>query len=145
VYKRLRAKATQVPPAEHTHLGDLVGINGSLIDAVMSMRWADYRKGVKKAKVHLGFDLNHAIPAKIFFTNGKGDERPFVSPILSPGQTGGLARYYQGHRNFDLWRDEGKYFVCRIKARTKKTILHGSEITPGGPVFFDAVVHLGHP
>ena len=144
-YERLRAKATQVLPTEHTHLGDLVAIDGSLIDAVMSMRWADYRKGAKKAKVHLGFDLNHAIPAKIFFTNGKGDERPFVSPILSPGQTGVLDRYYQGHRNFDLWQDEGKYFVCRIKARTKKTIPHASEITPGGLVCFDAVVHLGHP
>jgi hypothetical protein len=30
------------------------------------MEWADYRKGVKKAKTHLGFDLNRGVPRKIF-------------------------------------------------------------------------------
>ena len=43
---------------------------------------------LNKAKVHLGFDLNHGIPRKIFLTHGKGAERPFVSMILSPGQNG---------------------------------------------------------
>lgn len=88
-----------------------MAIDGSLINAALSMAWADYRKGVKKVKVHLGFDLNHAIPGKIFFTDGKGDERPFVSRILAPGQTGVLDRYYQCHRDFDQWQREGKYFV----------------------------------
>jgi len=61
-------------PKEHTAWGDLVAIDGSLIDAVLSMAWADYRQGSKKAKVHVGFDLNHSIPTKIFLTDGKGDE-----------------------------------------------------------------------
>ena len=43
------------------------------------MTWADYRKGSKKAKVHLGFNLNQGIPTKIFITNGKEAERPFVN------------------------------------------------------------------
>ena len=102
-------------------LGDLVGIDGSLIDAVLSMRWADYRKGAKKAKAHLGFDLNRSIPRKIFLSDGKGAERPFVSQILSPGQTGVMDRGYQCHKCFDHWQGEEKLFVCRIKAGTKKT------------------------
>ncbi len=53
----------------------------------LGMHWADYRKGSKKAKIHLGFNLNHAIPSKIFFTDGKGAERPFVDQIISSGQT----------------------------------------------------------
>jgi IS4 transposase len=130
---------------EHPELGDLVAIDGSLIDAVMSMRWADYRKGAKKAKVHLGFNINQSIPTKIFFTDGKGDERPFVSRILSPGQTGVMDRYYQCHKNFDLWQEEGKYFVCRIKARTKKTLIEAQKIASDGIVFYDAIVLLGTP
>ena len=59
----------------------------------------------------MGFDLNHPIPAKIFLTLGKGDERPFVNQILSPGQTGVMDRYYQCHKNFDLWQEAGKHFV----------------------------------
>jgi len=46
---------------EHDKLGDLVAIDGSLINAVLSMHWADYRKGAKKAIVHLGFDMNRSI------------------------------------------------------------------------------------
>ena len=145
VYERLQNKAIQALPTEYSHLGDLIAIDGSLIDAVLSMAWADYRKGAKKAKVHLGFDINHSIPAKIFFTNGKGDERPFVSRILAPGQTGVMDRYYQCHKNFDLWQEENKYFVCRIKARTKKTILQAHESKSGSIVFYDALVYLGTP
>ncbi len=37
---------------------------GNLINAVLLMRWANYRK----AKAHCGFDINHGIPNKIFLT-----------------------------------------------------------------------------
>ncbi len=73
----------QVLKEEFSHLGDLVAIDGSLIDAVLSMDWADYRQGAKKAKTHMG----RGIPQKIFLTDGKGDERPFVSQILAPGKS----------------------------------------------------------
>ena len=84
------------------------------------MYWADYRDGAKKAKVHVGFDLNHGIPKKLFLTDGKGDERPFVGKILSLGETAVMDRYYQRHKSFDEWQAEGKHFVCRIKASTKR-------------------------
>lgn len=143
VYEKLHEQTTQTVPSEHSELGDLVAIDGSLIDAVLSMAWADYRKGAKKAKVHLGFNINQSIPTKIFFTNGKGDERPFVSRILSPGQTGVMDRYYQCHKNFDLWQEEKKHFVCRIKAKTKKTVIASRELPADSIVFFDAIVLLG--
>jgi len=72
------------------------------------MTWADYRKGSKKAKAHLGFNLNQGIPIKIFLTNGKGAERPFVNQLLSPGQTGVGDRGYQKHVLF---------ICCRLKAK----------------------------
>ena len=62
VYQNLQAQASEIIPKQHTELGNLVGIDGSLIDATLSMHWADYRKNAKKAKVHLGFDLNQSIP-----------------------------------------------------------------------------------
>ena len=34
------------------------------------MAWADYRKHSKKAKIHLGFDINRGIPSKLYFTDG---------------------------------------------------------------------------
>jgi hypothetical protein len=145
IYQNLQTQAVDVLPKEHDKLGDLISIDGSLIDASLSMHWADYRKGSKKAKVHLGFDLNHGIPRKIFLSDGNGAERPFVSMILSPGQTGVTDRGYQAHDRFGQWQEEDKHFVCRIKASTKKKRIKDNVINPDSDIFYDAIVLLGTP
>ncbi len=143
MFGKLYAKAAKHLPKGHAELGDLVLIDGSLIDAVLSMYWADYRDGSKKAKVHIGFDLNCGIPKKIFLTDGKEAERPFVERILSPGETGVMDRGYQSHKLFDTWQADGKHFICRIKASTKKTIVRTNDVQLDSIVFYDAVVLLG--
>jgi hypothetical protein len=143
VFGKLYGKAAKQLPKGHAELGDLVLIDGSLIDAVLSMYWADYRKGSKKAKVHIGFDLNRGIPKKIFLSDGKEAERPFVEKILAPGETGVMDRGYQSHKLFDVWQTEGKHFICRIKASTEKTIVRTHAVQADSIVFFDAVVLLG--
>ena len=145
VFELLVAEAQSVLPKGYKDLGDLTLIDGSLIDATLSMYWADYRDGAKKAKAHIGFDLNHSIPRKIFLTDGKGDERPFVAQIILPGQTGVMDRYYQCHKNFDQWQQEGKHFVCRIRANTKKKVIKAHEVKADSIVFYDAIVLLGTP
>ena len=52
IFGHLVKEAAGVIPAEYAHFGNLVAIDGSLIDAVLSMEWADYRGGSKKAKTH---------------------------------------------------------------------------------------------
>lgn len=143
VYQNLQAQASGILPKQNSELGNLVGIDGSLIDATLSMHWADYRKNSKKAKVHIGFDLNQAIPRKIYLTDGNGAERPFVSLILSEGQTGVMDRGYQSHKRFDQWQRDGTLYMCRIKAGTKKTIVKKNSIASDSIVFFDALVVLG--
>jgi hypothetical protein len=143
MFGKLYLKAAKHLPKVHAELGDLVLIDGSLIDAVLSMYWADYRTGSKKAKVHVGFDLNRGIPKKIFLSDGKEAERPFVERILAPGETGVMDRGYQSHKLFDVWQTEGKHFICRIKASTEKTIVRTNNVQPESIVFYDAVVLLG--
>ena len=143
VFEKLSNEASNILPRQHADLGQLVAFDGSLIDAVLSMSWADYRKASQKAKIHLGFNLNYAIPAKIFLTDGNGAERPFVSQILSPGQTGVGDRGYQQHDLFDCLQTEGKSFVIRIKANTTKTLVKEHDVKPDSIVFYDAEVLLG--
>ncbi len=143
VYNGLCAEASLALPDRYRLLGNLIAIDGSLIDGVFSMAWADYRKHSKKAKVHLGFDINKGIPSKFHLTDGKGGERPFVSQILAPGQTGICDRGYQEHVLFDSLQVEGKHFVIRIKAKTIKIVVRQNDIQPGGIVFYDAEVLLG--
>ena len=143
VFRELCRIAADKLPFEHKHLGDIIAIDGSMVEATLTMEWADYRGGVNKAKAHVGFNLNRGIPMKIYLADGKSDERPYVSTILQPGETGVLDRYYQCYRDFDQWQTEGKHFVCRIKASSRKTCLYENAITPDSPVFYDAVVLLG--
>jgi hypothetical protein len=143
VLENLQQQASHLLPEANKELGQLVGIDGSLIDGTLSMLWADYRQASKKAKVHVGFDLNRSIPRKVHLTNGNGAERPFVSRILSKGQTGVLDRGYQCHELFDQWQENDQLFICRIKASTKKKIISQHAIPADGIVFFDGIVLLG--
>jgi len=145
VFQELQKQAVSLLPKKYTHLGELISIDGSLIDAVLSMGWADYRNKSKKARLHLGFNVNQGIPQKLFLTDGKGAERPFVHQILEPGQTGILDRGYQDHQNFDNLQEKQKHFVCRIKGNTHKTCLEQYEVDPDSIVFYDAMVLLGQP
>jgi len=56
-----------------------------------------------------------------------------------------MDRYYQHHGNFDLYQQEGKHFICRIKAKTKKTCIKSNDLPEDGFIFYDAVVLLGTP
>lgn len=145
IFNALQKKAGNKIPKQLAGLGDLVAIDGSLIDACLSMLWADYRSNSQKAKVHLGFDINRSIPKQVFLTNGKGGERPFVSQILEPGETGVLDRGYQDHENFDTLPMEGKHYVCRIKENTVKTCIQAFDVCPDSNIFYDAKVFLGQP
>ena len=145
VFTELQSQARGVLPSQYSKLGDLVAIDGSLIDSVLSMHWAEYRTNSQKAKLHLGFDLNHGIPRKLFLTEGIGAERPFVSRIIEPGQTGVLDRGYQAHHLFDQWQLDGCHFVCRIKEATHKEIIEQFPVKENSHVFFDAMVLLGTP
>ena len=143
VFQELQKRACAILSKKFPELGDLIAIDGSFIDAVLSMYWANYCDGAKKAKVHVGFDINRSIPRKVFLTDGKSGERPFVDQILEPGETGVLDRGYQCHAAFDLWQEHNKHFACRIKFNTTKTCLEMYPVPDKSIVFYDAKVKLG--
>jgi len=143
VFEKLYKQAHSVLPKNFEELGDLVAIDGSLIDAVLSMYWADYRKSSKKAKGHFGFDINRGIPKKVYLTNGNGAKLPFVGRILSPSQTGVMDRGYQSHKDFDLLQQDGKHFIYRIKIKTTRTVVKQKPVVPDSYGFYNSVVLLG--
>jgi len=143
VFEQLQKQAGSLLPKTHAQLGELISIDGSLIDSVLSMDWADYRTGSKKAKLHLGFNINQGIRQKLFLTEGKLDERSFVHKIIEPGQTGVMDRGYQHPKNVDQLQTDKKHFVCRIKANTHKTCLEEYTVAVDSIVFYDARVYLG--
>ena len=79
--ERLAKQASKRLKIAYPELGRLVALDGSLIQACLSMRWAEYSSTQRKAKAHVGFDLNYGIPRRMALTEGTGAERPFVSTL----------------------------------------------------------------
>jgi hypothetical protein len=143
IFTVLAKQATKTIPAEYAHLGNLVAIDGSYIDALMSMDWADYSSTQKKAKAHIGFDLNRSVPKKIFLTDANEIERKYVERMIGPGETAVLDRGYQCNADFDQWQLSDKKFICRIQVRSKKKVIQQNVISENSIAFYDAVVMLG--
>ena len=143
LFHRLYKKACKHAPVAYGDLGDLVAVDGTLIDACLSMTWADYRSGSKKAKMHTGFNLNQGLPRKVVLTDGNGAERPFVSVLVQQGETAVVDRGYQEHRLFDQWIDTRRHFVARIRNNTVYEIIEELPFESGTPIFFFAKVTLG--
>lgn len=143
VFSELQKQAAGILPTRHIELGELVAVDGSFIDSVLSMTWAEYQTQNNKAKLHLGFDLTHGIPATLILTDGNGAERPQVSSLVQPGQTAVLDRGYQDHERFDRWQEEGRHFICRIKENTHRTIIEELPLAVNSPASFDTKVILG--
>ena len=102
IFHSLYAQAKNIVPKKYAKLAELVAVDGSLVDATLSMYWAEYREGSNKFKAHVGFNVNQGIPQKLHLTEGKGGERPFVGKIVNPGQTAILDRGYQDHSDFSI-------------------------------------------
>lgn len=145
VLSELQKQAVSILPARHIELGELVAVDGSFIDSVLSMTWAEYQTQNNKAKLHLGFDLTYGIPGSLILTDGNGAERPQVSSLVQPGQTAVLDRGYQDHERFDQWRKEDRHFICRIKENTHRTVIEEVPLAVDSSASFDTKVILGVP
>lgn len=143
VFSELQKQSSGILPTRHIELGELVAVDGSLIDSVLSMTWAEYQTQNNKAKLHLGFDLTHGIPGNLVLTEGNGAERSQVSSLVQPGQTVVLDRGYQDHERFDQWHEEGRHFICRIKENTHMTVMEELPLAASSSASFDARVILG--
>ena len=143
IVARLGRKAARAVGMKYETLGEMEAIDGSLIEATLSMAWADYSDTTRKAKVHLSFDVNRSLPRTLLLTEGKASERKAADELLTPRRTGILDRGYQDHTRFDTWQAEGKHFVCRIRHNTVKTIVKELPIPPKTSLFFHAEVYLG--
>lgn len=143
IFQRLSTKAAKLVTNRSTEVGSLRAIDGTLIDATLSMTWADYTATTHKVNMHLCFDLNAGLPRTLTLTDGKGAERPVADQQLAPGETAVMDRGDQDHRRFDQWCNEGNAFVCRIRGNTHKTIVRELPIPPKSAIIFHAEVVLG--
>lgn len=143
VYTHLCVHASAVLPKAFPGLGDLVAVDPTFIPCSLSVEWADYQEGCKKAQAHFGYDPHRSLPGHFVLTDGKADAGDYVEALVNPGQTGIMDRYFQCYRDFDRWHSQGRGYVCRIKDNAQKTVLKKNPVTPGGKILSDEWVILG--
>jgi hypothetical protein len=143
VFTLLSAHASAFLPKAHPELGDLVAVDGSLIDCTLTMEWANYQKGFQKAKAHIGFDPGRSIPKGFVLTNGNGNEKDQVETLVPPHHTGIMDRGYQCHADLDRWHSQGRFYVCRIRESTAKRVIRKLTESPQGNILSDEQVVLG--
>ena len=107
------------------------------------MYWADYRDGSKKAKAHLGFNINHSIPSKIFLTDGK------VTNVLRKQDTLLVRRVLwiviiNVIKTLTYGRLKENTLYAASK-KNKKIVIETNSLKPGSIVFYDSIVLLGTP
>jgi hypothetical protein len=83
------------------------------------MVWADYRKGSKRAKVHLGFDFYRSIPLRKFFSDGKAGKEPLKIVAF---KVDGF-KYWVATDRYDL--QQNKLFLSINSDGTSRNSLHG--------------------
>ena len=100
IYQNLQSEALDVLPKDHDELGDLIGIDGSLIDACLSMHWADYRKGAKE----INPDSNIFYDAIVLL--GTPGVNQTKKPLRLVGYTVDGPRYWVATTRYDLTAEQ---------------------------------------
>lgn len=97
-------------------LQGLTAVDGSLLPALPRMAWALWQDDQHRAaKLHLHFDVFHAIPVEATLTEGNGSERHELRSSLQKGRLYVLDRGYLGYEFFQEIIDAKASFICRVK------------------------------
>jgi hypothetical protein len=102
VFKNLQAKGTKVLPTCHPDFGNLVGIDGSLIDATLSMYWAGYRKRSKKVIKVNQIDPNSIVFYDAIVLLGTAGINQTEKPVRLVGYEVDAVKYWIATNRLDL-------------------------------------------
>jgi putative transposase len=108
-------ESSQRVPRKWRRLKNIAALDATILHAVTSADWADYRKNVNACKGHLLFDLARSAPKQIVLTAGRTHDRMVFSDFLVKGWTYIVDRAYNDYKIFDAIESLGAYFVTRMK------------------------------
>lgn len=139
-------ESSQRVPRKWRRLKKIAALDATVLHAVTSADWADYRKNVNACKGHLLFDLARSAPKQIVLTAGRTHDRRVFSDFLVQGWTYLVDRAYNDYKLFDAIESLGAYFVTRMKVGAvyqviKKHRVHRGDRRAG--VLSDQAILLG--
>lgn len=94
-------------------LGRIVAVDGTLLDCLPKMSWANYRSTKNKLKGHFFFNLD-GLPERLVLTVGTGSERDVLRTNLRVGVTYLIDRGYNDYALFAQMMKSHSHFVTRL-------------------------------
>lgn len=125
----------------------ILGVDGTLLDALPRMLWAVWLgKHQHAVKIHLEFDILRSVPTDAALTAGSVDEKVVLRGKLKKNCLYVIDRGYVDYELFKNIRVSGSSFVARVKCNADYEVLESralsAEATKAG-VECDQIVRLG--
>jgi hypothetical protein len=123
LFTTLLSSAVFMSIPEMQALGALYVVDGSLFPVIKGIHWATYKENRNAIKLHLAFELNRMVPVEFMVTNGKFNERTFITSILSAGITYVMDRGYMSFKLLENIAKAEAFFVIRAKENLQYTLI----------------------
>ena len=139
VFVRLLERLNFLSIPELQLLGRLVCVDGSLIPAIQTMSWAEYKTSANALKINLAFELNRMIPVQIICADANTSERKMLAQLLEAGVTYIADRGYLSFKMIRQVIDKQAFFIFRMKSNWRYTI--GETLEVSMPAKWQGFVH----
>jgi len=139
VFVRLLERLNFLSIPELQLLGRLVCVDGSLIPAIQTMSWAEYKTSANALKINLAFELNRMIPVQIISADANTSERKMLAQLLEAGVTYIADRGYLSFKMIRQVIDKQAFFIFRMKSNWRYTI--GETLEVSMPAKWQGFVH----
>lgn len=110
-------------------------------------KWAEFRKTKSGYKLHLRlvFDENGShYPDKEVMTNAKEHDRNQLEILVDDKEAMYVFdRAYVDYKRFDIFTDDGIFFVCRLKKNAVITVVEEFKIPKDTTIISDKMVFIG--
>ena len=145
--KQASAENAVPPPRGVPEDIDIIAADGSLLDALPKMIWANWLGEHEKAvKIHLQFDVLRGIPSDAALTDGNGDEKAALKKRLEDGNLYVVDRGYFDYKLYQSILDAKSSFLARLRGNFVSKVLEElpvSEEARASGVLSDQKVLIG--
>ncbi len=132
------------PKAKFRFRNKLMSLDSTTISLCLTLfPWAEFRRTKGGMKVHVLLDHGDYMPSFVHITKARRHDRAVADRLrLLPGSIVAMDRAYNDYDLFGRWCDDGVYFVTRLKAGTRYTVVETAPPPRNSSILSDEYLYL---
>jgi len=122
----------------------LLSFDASVIDLCLNMYdWAHFRRTKGAVKLHLLLDHAGYLPEYVNISTGNVHEINVLKTLqFQPGTIIVFDRGLIDYSQWDVWTNQGVYFVTWLKSNASYSVVKSNPVTPGKHIVKDQIIKL---